>query len=118
MAEARERSRSPMSVRWSVSSWKDLLFMKVTEESQLLLVSNALADAEDERWNPPGSSSRAFGLKVIWGSDIYIEFRDHLTCTSDEFEDVPASVPRVQGRVLQSSYQFRSKFKLHLTVVS
>ena len=32
MAEARERSRSPMSVRWSVSSWKDLLLMKVTEE--------------------------------------------------------------------------------------
>ena len=84
MAEARERSRSPMSVRWSVSSWKDLLLMKVTEESQLVLVSNALADAEDERWNPPDSSSRAFGLKVIWGSDIYIEFRDHLTCTSDK----------------------------------
>ena len=84
MAEARERSRSPMSVRWSVSSWKDLLLMKVTEESQLVLVSNALADAEDERWSPPDSSSRAFGLKVIWGSDLYIEFRDLFTCTSDK----------------------------------
>ena len=84
MAEARERSRSPISLRWSVSSWKDLLLMKVTEESQLVLVSNALADAEDERWSPPDSSSRAFGLNVIWGSDLYIKFRDLFTCTSDK----------------------------------